>query len=219
MGRVNEDHIRPPYLFALGQLAFVTGDLIRAYYEVSVGVSAPFPGLADVAYVAAYPILAASLVLLVRSRDGARDRANFIDVMVIVTSAGSWAVFLANALSYAAVIAAFVSWKREPGARTLPPEHFIGAFRAGVRFAGTLTLPHRPRPSPAVLLIAGSGARVRFARRLGVRVLGSGRPIVLESQTSQQRPMGAAGWGSEKCSSRACRRHWPAAEENASTAR
>jgi diguanylate cyclase (GGDEF)-like protein/PAS domain S-box-containing protein len=88
---------RPPnaiawYLFALGQLAFVSGDLIRAYYEVVVGGSAPFPGFADVAYIAAYPILTASLVLLVRSRDGARDRANFIDVMIIVTSAGllSW---------------------------------------------------------------------------------------------------------------------------------
>src|SRR5436309_6738853 len=46
---------RPPnaiawYLFALGQFAFVSGDLIRAYYEVVVGGSAPFPGFADVAY-------------------------------------------------------------------------------------------------------------------------------------------------------------------------
>jgi diguanylate cyclase (GGDEF)-like protein/PAS domain S-box-containing protein len=88
---------RPPnaiawYLFALGQLAFVSGDAIRAYYEIVVGGSAPFPGFSDIAYVAAYPILATSLVLLVRSRDGARDRANLIDVMVIVTSAGllSW---------------------------------------------------------------------------------------------------------------------------------
>ena len=80
------------YLFALGQFAFVSGDLIRAYYEVIVGGSAPFPGFSDIAYVAAYPILAASLVLLVRSREWESDRANLIDVMIIVTSAGllSW---------------------------------------------------------------------------------------------------------------------------------
>jgi diguanylate cyclase (GGDEF)-like protein/PAS domain S-box-containing protein len=76
------------YLFALGQFAFVSGDLIRAYYEVVVGGSAPFPGLADVAYTAAYPILVISLILLVRSREWARDRATLIDVMIVVTSAG-----------------------------------------------------------------------------------------------------------------------------------
>ncbi|MFL5821878.1 MAG: putative bifunctional diguanylate cyclase/phosphodiesterase [Solirubrobacteraceae bacterium] len=76
------------YLFALGQLAFVSGDLVRAYYEVVVGVSAPFPGLADVAYTAAYPILVISLIMLVRSREWARDRATLIDVMIVVTSAG-----------------------------------------------------------------------------------------------------------------------------------
>ena len=80
------------YLFAAGQMGFIAGDLIRAYYEVSVGVSAPFPGFSDIAYVAAYPILALSLILLVRGRDGARDRANLIDAMIVVTSAAllSW---------------------------------------------------------------------------------------------------------------------------------
>jgi diguanylate cyclase (GGDEF)-like protein/PAS domain S-box-containing protein len=80
------------YLFAAGQLAFVSGDLIRAYYEVVVGGSAPFPGFSDVAYVVAYPILAASLILLIRSRERDKDRANVIDAMIVVTSAGllSW---------------------------------------------------------------------------------------------------------------------------------
>ena len=80
------------YLFALGQLAFVSGDAIRAYYEIVVGGSAPFPGFSDIAYVAAYPILALSLILLVRSRERASDRANLIDVMIVVTSLGllSW---------------------------------------------------------------------------------------------------------------------------------
>ncbi len=76
------------YLFALGQFAFVSGDIIRAYYEIVVGGSAPFPGFSDIAYVAAYPILAISLILLVRSRERRTDRANLIDVMIVVTSTG-----------------------------------------------------------------------------------------------------------------------------------
>src|SRR5205807_1935629 len=43
------------YLIAVGQLAFVCGDLIRAYYEIVVGGSAPFPGLSDILYVPPYP--------------------------------------------------------------------------------------------------------------------------------------------------------------------
>lgn len=80
------------YLFALGQLAFVIGDMIRAYYEVVVGGSAPFPGLSDIAYVAAYPILTVGLILLMRSRERRSDRASLIDVMIVVTSLGllSW---------------------------------------------------------------------------------------------------------------------------------
>src|SRR5262249_47369189 len=35
--------------------------------------------------------------------------------------------------------------------------------KAGVRFAGTLTIPRKPRPAPAVLLISGSGAQDRNA--------------------------------------------------------
>jgi diguanylate cyclase (GGDEF)-like protein/PAS domain S-box-containing protein len=80
------------YLFALGQFAFVSGDIIRAYYEIVVGGSAPFPGFSDIAYVAAYPILALSLILLMRSRERSSDRANLIDVLIVVTSMGllSW---------------------------------------------------------------------------------------------------------------------------------
>ena len=82
----------PWYLLALGQLGFVVGDMIRAFYEEVLNVTSPFPGPADVAYLAAYPIMAAALILFVRSRDRAKDRAGLIDTMIIVTGVGliSW---------------------------------------------------------------------------------------------------------------------------------
>ena len=82
----------PWYLFAAGNFCFVVGDVIRAFYESVLGVEAPFPSLADPAYLLAYPLLAAGLLLLVRSRDKAKDRGNVIDAMIIVTSVGllSW---------------------------------------------------------------------------------------------------------------------------------
>ena len=78
----------PWYLFAYGNLAFVIGDGIRAFYETTTGQPAPFPGLADVAYLIAYPILISGVVLLVRNRDKVRDRGNLIDALLIATSAG-----------------------------------------------------------------------------------------------------------------------------------
>jgi diguanylate cyclase (GGDEF)-like protein/PAS domain S-box-containing protein len=85
----NQPRSRAPWLlFAAGQLMFVFGDSIRAVYESVIGVEAPFPSFADVAYIAAYPVLAVGLALLVRSRDPARNRANLIDALIVVTSAG-----------------------------------------------------------------------------------------------------------------------------------
>jgi diguanylate cyclase (GGDEF)-like protein/PAS domain S-box-containing protein len=77
----------PWYLFALGEFGFVSGDMIRAYYETGLQVPAPFPGFADIGYVLGYPALVAGLFLLVRSRKS-KDRADMIDAMIIVTSAG-----------------------------------------------------------------------------------------------------------------------------------
>jgi diguanylate cyclase (GGDEF)-like protein/PAS domain S-box-containing protein len=76
-------------LFAAGNLCFVVGDMIRGFYESALGKeAAPFPGLADVAYLGAYPILITGVLVLVRSRDRSRDRANLVDALIIATSAG-----------------------------------------------------------------------------------------------------------------------------------
>src|SRR5690606_1060604 len=63
---------------------------------------------------------------------------------VIVAMAGVPAVFAINALSVLAVLIVLVRWKRTPAVRSLPPEHFFGALRAGYRYA---------RHSPAMRLV------------------------------------------------------------------
>lgn len=54
---------------------------------------------------------------------------------VIIAAAGTGAVFALNAVSVLGVIAVLARWRRTTAARHLPAEHFLGAMRAGVRYA------------------------------------------------------------------------------------
>jgi MFS family permease len=54
---------------------------------------------------------------------------------LIVAAAGSGVVFILNALSFLAVIAALTIWKRTPKESELPAERVVGAIRAGLRYA------------------------------------------------------------------------------------
>ena len=54
---------------------------------------------------------------------------------VVIASSGPGAVFAVNAASTCGVIAVLYRWKREAPDRALPAEHFIGAMRAGLRYA------------------------------------------------------------------------------------
>ena len=88
----------PWYLFAVGQFGFVLGDGIRAVYESGLGVEAPFPSVADATYLAAYPILAVGVLLLVRQRD--KDQANVIDAMILRDQRGGDPVDLPDGALY-----------------------------------------------------------------------------------------------------------------------
>lgn len=63
---------------------------------------------------------------------------------VIVAFAGTPAVFALNAVSVVAILAVLFTWKRPETVNSLPPEHFIGALKAGYRYA---------RHSPAMRLV------------------------------------------------------------------
>jgi len=54
---------------------------------------------------------------------------------LIVAAAGSWAVFLLNALSFFGTIGVLWTWKPPKRDSALPRERFYGALRAGFRFA------------------------------------------------------------------------------------
>lgn len=53
----------------------------------------------------------------------------------IIAGIGIWAPFVLNTLSYLFVIAALLWWRPPPApVRALPPEHLVGALRAGLRY-------------------------------------------------------------------------------------
>jgi MFS family permease/quinol monooxygenase YgiN len=54
---------------------------------------------------------------------------------LIVAAAGPGVVFILNAISFLAVIAALKHWQRTPTASELPAERVFGAIRAGLRYA------------------------------------------------------------------------------------
>jgi MFS family permease len=53
----------------------------------------------------------------------------------IVAYSGPAAVFLLNAVSFLGVIAVLFRWKKADRETVLPPEHIVGAIRAGTRYA------------------------------------------------------------------------------------
>jgi len=70
------------YLLAGGQACLVAGDIAWALIA-DVLHGTPFPSVADVLYLAGYPLLAAGLALLVRDRDPRGDRASMIDALIV----------------------------------------------------------------------------------------------------------------------------------------
>jgi predicted MFS family arabinose efflux permease len=68
---------------------------------------------------------------------------------LIDAAAGSGVVFILNALSFLAVIAALMQWQRAPKESELPAERVIGAIRAGLRYA---------RHSPELRAVLTKGA-------------------------------------------------------------
>lgn len=54
---------------------------------------------------------------------------------LVVAMAGTGMLFMLNALSFLAVIAALKMWKRRPHESELPAERLVGALRAGLRYA------------------------------------------------------------------------------------
>lgn len=76
----------PWILFVVAQVLFVVGDLFYYTYDLS------FPSVGDAFYIAFYPVQAAGLLVLIRSREPGRDWASLLDALVITVGFGllSW---------------------------------------------------------------------------------------------------------------------------------
>jgi diguanylate cyclase (GGDEF)-like protein len=80
---------RPPravlwYLLLAGQTLWSLGDGLYAIYENILDIE-PYPSPADGLYLLGYPVLAAALVILIRSRTRTPDRSGLIDASVVAT--------------------------------------------------------------------------------------------------------------------------------------
>jgi signal transduction histidine kinase len=87
----------PWVLIACGLTTFVAGDVLAYNYQRFFGKELPFPSVADGFYLATGPLVMAGLILLVRKRTPARDRAALVDALIVSTSAGalSWTLLIA----------------------------------------------------------------------------------------------------------------------------
>ena len=83
------------YGLAGGLGLFVAGDVVYTVYDYVLKAE-PFPGPADALYLASYPLLAAAMLVMIRSRTGGRDRAGLIDALIITTGLGllSWSFLM-----------------------------------------------------------------------------------------------------------------------------
>jgi len=69
---------------------------------------------------------------------------------VLVSLSGPWATFALNALSFFAVMAVLLTWKRERQVASFPAERLLGAMRAGWRYS------RASKPLQAVLVRAAA---------------------------------------------------------------
>src|SRR3954462_710512 len=85
----------PWYLLSAVLVSFTAGDTTYNLLVDYLGAQNPFPCLADVFYLLVYPMLAIALLIFIRARSGADNRAALLDALVPTAGLGllSW-VFL-----------------------------------------------------------------------------------------------------------------------------
>jgi diguanylate cyclase (GGDEF)-like protein len=90
--RINAPSSARPWTFLmLGLACRIVGDVIW-FSLVSLQDSAPYPSIADVWYLASFPLMAFGLILMVRRREPRGDGGAILDTAIIVTG---WTVLVA----------------------------------------------------------------------------------------------------------------------------
>jgi diguanylate cyclase (GGDEF)-like protein/PAS domain S-box-containing protein len=96
--RLNRVEYKLPWaLIALGQVFFVTGDVITYNYQRFFAAELPYPSIGDVFYLSVYPCLFLGILLLIRHRSPGRDRDSAIDSLIVGIGVGvlSWVFLIA----------------------------------------------------------------------------------------------------------------------------
>jgi signal transduction histidine kinase len=84
--------LRPPaerlpwYLFAAGFLCEIAGDTVFTVYELGFGREPPLPSIADVFYLAGYPLIVLAIVLLLRELGGHTSRVALLDTAIVAVA-------------------------------------------------------------------------------------------------------------------------------------
>src|SRR5947208_246601 len=87
--RIHRPSLRLPwYLFAAGLLAFSIGDVFFNLYSFVWHRDPPVPSIADVFYLAGYPLLTAGLIMLVRCLRAEERRRGRLDAAMVVAAFG-----------------------------------------------------------------------------------------------------------------------------------
>jgi diguanylate cyclase (GGDEF)-like protein len=91
---------RPWYLMAAGQLIWVCGD-IKGSWDSDVAHIEGFPSAADAFYLAAYPVLAAGLLVLIWGRRQRGDISGLLDSAIVTAGLGilSWVLLARPAIA------------------------------------------------------------------------------------------------------------------------
>ena len=96
--RMHKPEQRAPwYLFALGQTLFIAGDVLAYNYDTFFGTPLPYPAVSDALYLAVYPCLIGGMMMMIHRRNPGRDRASFIDSLMVSIGVGtiSWVFLIA----------------------------------------------------------------------------------------------------------------------------
>jgi diguanylate cyclase (GGDEF)-like protein len=85
----------PWKLVAAGLTSYLIAEILWVVYSLSGG-EVPFPSLADIFYLAPYPLVGAGLLVFIRDRSPGRDRAALIDaaVITVVSSLLAWVLII-----------------------------------------------------------------------------------------------------------------------------
>ena len=152
--------------------------MIGATFAIGLGAAAAAPAVqAIVPELAEGPLLAPAVALNSIGMNVARTIGPALGGLALAAIGAPW-VFGLNALSTVAVIAALAFWRRKPTVRRLPPEHFVSATRASLRYVAF---------APDVRRVLGQAAAFFLFASAPWALL----PLVASNQLA----LGASGYG------------------------